>query len=93
MLSVGGACVELAMFSKLKGVPSLSLRLVIWYAGASFLLLLLGSGSMYVELLRAYDSSDAQSISRKATTLRELVRQQDLPTLKWEIEIPGPGLG
>lgn len=75
-----------AIFSKLKGIPSLSLRLVIWYACASFLLLLLGSGFMYLELLRAYDSSDAQSILRKATTLRELVRQQDLPTLKWEID-------
>ena len=77
---------QLAMRSKLKGVPSLSLRLVIWYACASFLLLLFGSGFMYLELLRAYDSSDAQSILRKATTLRELVRQQDLPTLKWEID-------
>src|SRR6185437_15670878 len=73
------------MFSKIKRPLSLSLRLSLWYTSVSFLLLLLGSGWMYLQLVRAYDASEADFLLRKALTLKELARQQDLPILKWEI--------
>src|SRR5690242_11400386 len=74
------------MFSKIKRPLSLSLQLSLWYTSASFLLLLLGSGWMYLQLIRAYDASEAGFLSRKALTLGELARQQDLPILRWEID-------
>jgi two-component system, OmpR family, heavy metal sensor histidine kinase CusS len=73
------------MFLKIKRPLSLSLQLSLWYTSVSFLLLLLGSGWMYLQLVRAYDASEADFLLRKALTLKELARQQDLPILKWEI--------
>ena len=73
------------MFSRIKRPLSLSLQLSLWYTSVSFLLLLLGSGWMYLQLVRAYDASEADFLLRKAITLKELARQQDLPILRWEI--------
>jgi len=73
------------MFSKIKRPPSISLQLSFWNTGVSFLLLLFGSGWMYLQLVRSYDAREAFVLSAKATTLRDLALQGDLPTLKWEI--------
>jgi len=74
------------MFSKSKVPVSLSLRLTLWYTASAFLLLLLGSAYLYFQLFQAYETRDQRFISAKATTIRELVRQQDLRTLNWEVD-------
>jgi two-component system, OmpR family, heavy metal sensor histidine kinase CusS len=74
------------MSLKNSGPLSLSLRLTLWYAASTFLLLLVGSGFLYLQLVKAYETRDERFIVTKAATLRELVRQQDLRTLNWEID-------
>src|SRR5260370_1303811 len=63
---------------------SLALRLSAWYAGSAFLLLLAGTGFLYWELVQSSNAEDDQSLSEKANTLSELLRQHDFRTLNWE---------
>ncbi|HEY3836992.1 MAG TPA: heavy metal sensor histidine kinase [Bryobacteraceae bacterium] len=65
---------------------SLALRLSAWYAGSAFLLLLAGTGFLYWELVQGSNTEDDQSLSEKANTLGELLRQHDFRTLKWEVQ-------
>jgi two-component system heavy metal sensor histidine kinase CusS len=48
--------------------------------------MLLGSGWVYLQLVKAYDASEADFLLRKALTLRELTRLQDISKLRWEID-------
>src|ERR1051326_3283533 len=73
------------MFWKPKFTMSLSLRLSLWYAGLSFLLLMLGWGWTHYQLVKAYDAVEIDFLHRKAVTLRELSIQRDIPKLNWEI--------
>jgi two-component system, OmpR family, heavy metal sensor histidine kinase CusS len=74
------------MFWKSKRSSSLALRLSAWYTGSAFLLLLVGTGFLYWELVQSFNAEDDQYLSEKVNTLRELLRQRDFRTLKWEIE-------
>ncbi len=65
---------------------SLALRLSAWYAGSAFLLLLAGTGFLYWELVQSSNAEDDQSLSEKANTLSELLRQHDFRTLNWEVQ-------
>src|SRR5260370_39935560 len=74
------------MFWKSKRSTSLALRLSAWYTGSAFLLLLVGTGFLYWELVQSFNTEDDQYLSEKVNTLRELLRRRDFRTLKWEVE-------
>ena len=40
---------------------------------------------MYLQLVRAYDTTLSEGLFRRVITLRELARQHDLPTLTWQV--------
>ena len=74
------------MFWRSKRSYSLALRLSAWYAGSAFLLLAAGTGYLYWELVQSSNAEDDQYLSEKANTLRKLLGEHDLRTLKWEVE-------
>lgn len=74
------------MFWKSKRPGSLALRLSGWYAGSAFLLLLMGTGFLYWELVQSFNAEDDQYLSEKANTLSELLQQRDFRTLQWEVD-------
>jgi two-component system heavy metal sensor histidine kinase CusS len=74
------------MFWRSKHPRSLALRLSLWYAASSFLLLGAGTGFLYWELVQSSNAEDDQYIAEKANTLRKLIRGRDFRTLKWEVE-------
>jgi two-component system, OmpR family, heavy metal sensor histidine kinase CusS len=74
------------MFWRSKRPYSLALRLSAWYAGSAFLLLAAGTGFLYWELVQSSNAEDDQYLSEKANTLRKLLGEHDLRTLKWEVE-------
>jgi two-component system heavy metal sensor histidine kinase CusS len=74
------------MFWRSKRPHSLALRLSAWYAGSAFLLLAAGTGYLYWELVQSSNAEDDQYLSEKANTLRKLLGDRDLRTLKWEVE-------
>jgi two-component system heavy metal sensor histidine kinase CusS len=74
------------MFWRGKHPRSLALRLSVWYAGSSFLLLAAGTGFLYWELVESSNAEDDQYIAEKANTLRKLISGRDFRTLKWEVE-------
>ena len=74
------------MFWRSKHPRSLALRLSVWYAASSFLLLAAGTGFLYWELVESSNAEDDQYIAEKANTLRKLIGGRDFRTLKWEVE-------
>ena len=74
------------MFWKNRRPGSLALRLSAWYAGSAFLLLLMGTGFLYWELVQSFNTEDDQYLSEKANTLTELLGQHDFRTLQWEVD-------
>lgn len=74
------------MFWTSKRQGSLALRLAGWYAGSAFLLLVAGTGFLYWKLVQSSNAEDDQYLTEKANTIRELLREQDFRTLKWEVE-------
>ena len=58
------------MFWSTKHPRSLALRLSLWYAASSFLLLAAGTGFLYWELVESSNAEDDQYIAEKANTLQ-----------------------
>src|SRR5260370_1793848 len=67
---------------------SLALRLSVWYAGSSFLMLLVVTGSLYWMLVRSFDRENDQYLAEKLTILETLLRDRPgrLDTVEWEVE-------
>jgi two-component system, OmpR family, heavy metal sensor histidine kinase CusS len=74
------------MFWNRKRPGSLALRLSAWYAGSAFLLLLVGTGFLYWELVQGFNTEDDQYLSEKSNTIRDLLEQKDFRTLQWEVQ-------
>jgi two-component system, OmpR family, heavy metal sensor histidine kinase CusS len=74
------------MFWTSKRPGSLALKLAGWYAASAFLLLVAGTGFLYWKLVQSSNAEDDQYLTEKADTIRELLRQQDFRTLKWEVQ-------
>lgn len=74
------------MFWRSKRPGSLALKLAGWYAASAFLLLVAGTGFLYWKLVQSSNAEDDQYLTEKANTIRELLREHDFRTLKWEVE-------
>lgn len=74
------------MFWRNRRTGSLALQLAGWYAGSAFLLLSASTSFLYWKLIQSSNAEDDQYLAEKANTIRELLREHDFRTLKWEVE-------
>jgi two-component system heavy metal sensor histidine kinase CusS len=67
---------------------SIAWQLSVWYAAASFLLLVFGTGFLYFILKYSFDRDNVEYLTEKARTLQTLLRDRSVqdPTVRWEVQ-------
>lgn len=73
---------------RLHNQKSILWQLSLWYAAAAFLLLVFGTGFLYLALKYSFNRETSEYLTEKARTLETLLRDRPVqdPTVRWEVQ-------